>query len=116
MVTGINDRYQQKILTKDILCKSKGKFDGSQCKSNQKWNNNKCRCEWKFPEKHNALEKYYIWNLAKCSCENGEYLAIAIDNSLITCNEITNTTNTNTDNASIIVSRNVTGTMPTYTA
>ena len=40
MITGINE---SKILTKDITCKCKCKFDGRKCNSNQKWN--KCECE-----------------------------------------------------------------------
>ena len=35
------------------------------------------------------MRKYYIWNPAICSCENGKYLASIIDDSVITCNEIT---------------------------
>ena len=34
------------------------------------------------------MQKYYIWNPAICSCENGKYLASIIDDSVITCNEI----------------------------
>ena len=34
------------------------------------------------------IKKYYIWNLAACSCENGKYLASIIDHSVITCDEI----------------------------
>ena len=37
MITG-----KSKILTKDISCKCKCKFDGRKCNSNQKWNNNNC--------------------------------------------------------------------------
>ena len=33
-------------------------------------------------------KKYYIWNPATCSCENGKYLARIIDDSVITCDEI----------------------------
>ena len=39
MITRINE---SKILTKDVLCKCKYKFDGRKCKSIQKWNNDKC--------------------------------------------------------------------------
>ena len=40
MITG---RNEQKILTNDISCKYKSKFDGRKCNSDQKWNNDKCR-------------------------------------------------------------------------
>ena len=33
-------------------------------------------------------KKDYIWNPATCSCENGQYLARIIDDSVITCDEI----------------------------
>ena len=39
MITGKND---SKILTKEISCECKCKFDGRKCNSNQKWNNDKC--------------------------------------------------------------------------
>ena len=35
------------------------------------------------------FEKDYIWSPATCSCENGEYLASVIDDSVIMCAEIT---------------------------
>ena len=80
MITGKNE---SKILTKDISCECKCKFDGRKCYSNQKWNTNKCRCECK---KHHICEKDYIWNPA--ACENGKYLVSIIDDSVITCDEI----------------------------
>ena len=73
MITGKNE---SDILTKDILCQCKCKFDGRMCNSNQKWNNNKCQCECK---KYHICEKGYFWNPATCSCENGKYLASIID-------------------------------------
>ena len=33
-------------------------------------------------------KKDYIWNPATCSCEYGKYLASAIDDSMVTCDEI----------------------------
>ena len=39
MITGINE---SKILTKDISCKRKCRFDRKKCSSDQWWNNNKC--------------------------------------------------------------------------
>ena len=81
----ITGKNESKILTKDISCECKCKFDKRKCKSNQKWNNDKCRCEC---EKHHICEKYYIWNPATCSCENGKYLASIIDDSVFTYDEI----------------------------
>ena len=68
---------------KKISCKCKCKLDGRKCNSNQKWNNNKCWCSCK---KQNVCEKYYIWNPAAYSCENGKYLASIIANLVIMCN------------------------------
>ena len=39
-------------------------------------------------KKHWVHEKYYIWNPATCSCENGKYLASIIYDLVITCDEI----------------------------
>ena len=44
IITGINE---SKILTKDVSCECKCKFDGRKCNLNQKWNNDKCQCECK---------------------------------------------------------------------
>ena len=44
MITGKNE---SKVLTNDISCESKYKFDGKKYNTNRKWNNNKCRCECK---------------------------------------------------------------------
>ena len=82
MITGKNE---SKILTKDISCKCKYKFDGRKCNLNQNWNNVKFRCECK---KHHISEKDYIWNPSTCTCENGKYLASIIDDLVITCDEI----------------------------
>ena len=81
MITG---KSESKILTKDISCKCKCKFDGKKCNSDQWWNNDKCLCECK---KCHACKKDYIWNPATCSCQNGKYLASIMDDSAITCDE-----------------------------
>ena len=39
-------KNESKILTKDISCECKCKFDGRNCNCNQCWNNDKCRCEY----------------------------------------------------------------------
>ena len=83
MITGINE---SKTLTKHISCECKCRFDGKKHKFNQKWNNYKCRSECKI---HHICGKDFIQNPASCSCKNGNYLASIIDNSVITCDEIT---------------------------
>ena len=40
------------------------------------------------------VKKYYIWNAATCSGENGKYLASITDDSLISCDEIIEETKT----------------------
>ena len=40
-------------------------------------------------------EKDYIWNPTSCSCENGQYLANNIDDSVMSCDEIIEETNFN---------------------
>ena len=84
MFNMITRKNESKILTKDISCECKCKFDGRKCHSSQKWNNDKCRCECK----KYLREKDYIWNLATCSCKSGKYLASIIDDSVITCDKI----------------------------
>ena len=44
---------ESKLLTKDISCECKCKFNGRKCNSNSKWNNGKSRCECK---KHHICE------------------------------------------------------------
>ena len=39
-------------------------------------------------------EKAYFWNPATCSCENGKYVTGIIDNSVIMCHKIIDTTKT----------------------
>ena len=36
----------------------------------------------------NVIEKDYIWNPSKCSCEGGKYLASIMDDSANMCDEI----------------------------
>ena len=60
-------------------------MDGRKCNSDQRHNNDKCQCECK---KIHVCEKDYVWDPAACNCENGKYLAIIKDNSVITCDEL----------------------------
>ena len=83
MITGIN---ASKTVVKHTSCECKYRFDGRKCNSDQWWNNDKCRCECK---KRHVCEKDYVWNPATCNCENGKYLASIMDDSVITCDEIT---------------------------
>ena len=55
------------------------------CNSDQWWKNDKCWCECK---KCYACEKDYVWNPVTCNCENGNYLASTMDDSVIMCDEI----------------------------
>ena len=41
----------------------------------------------KIQKKH-VCKKDYIWNPATCSCKNGKYLEIIIDDSVVTCGEV----------------------------
>ena len=40
-------------------------------------------------QKNSYFDKDYIWNPATCSCENDKHLASIIDDSVITCDEVT---------------------------
>ena len=40
------------------------------------------------------FEKYYIWNPATCSCEDGKYVGSIIDDSVITYDEVIEETKT----------------------
>ena len=40
------------------------------------------------------MKKDYIWNPATSSCKNDKYLASIIEDSVITCDEVINTTKT----------------------
>ena len=85
MITGINE---SKILTKHVSYKCEYKLHSRKCSWNQIWNNNKYQYVCKNLKNIVHGKKYYIWNLATCSCENGKYLASIIDNSVIMCDEI----------------------------
>ena len=66
MIVGINE---SNILTKQISCECKCKFDSRKYNSNQKWNNDKYRCASKNPNGQKACQKDYIWNPITCSCK-----------------------------------------------
>ena len=74
IIIGINE---SRILTKDISCKSKCKFDGRKWNLNQKWNNDKFRCECKNPKESNVCKKKLYLESCYMCCENGKYLASA---------------------------------------
>ena len=44
---------------------------------------------------YSIWDKYYVWNLSTCSCENGKYLANIMDDSKITFYEIIDVKETN---------------------
>ena len=83
LITGIN---KLNTLTKHIPCKCECKFDRWKCSSDQWWDNDKCWCECK---KCHVCGKDYVWNSATCNFENRKYLASIMDDSMITCDEIT---------------------------
>ena len=66
MIVGING---SKLLTKNISCECKCKFDCRKNNSNQKWNGDKYRCACKNLNKQKACEKGYIWDPITCSCK-----------------------------------------------
>ena len=80
MITGKN---QSKRFKRGISCKCKCKFDEKKCNWNEKWNNVDASVK-----RHYLCEKYYIWNLATCSCKNRKCLPSIIDDSVITFDEI----------------------------
>ena len=91
MITGVN---KLRTLTKHISYKYKCKFFRRKCNSNQKWNNKECRCECKNLKELHVCKKYYIWNPATCSCKNGKYLPRIVDDIVIRCDKVIETTKT----------------------
>ena len=89
MITGI---IESKTLTKHISYECKCKLDGRNCNLDQWWENDKCWCQCK---KRHVYEKYYVWNLDTCYCEDGKYLASIITDSAIMCDEIEEETDFN---------------------
>ena len=83
IVIGINE---SKTLTNHISFECKCKFHGRKCNSDQWWNNDKCRCECK---KRHVCEKDYVSNPSKRNCKNGKYLPGVMDDSVIICDEVT---------------------------
>ena len=82
----------QKYYKKHVSCKCECNSDGRRGNSNQKWNNDKCRYECKNPKEYNLCKKDYIWNPATCSYGNAKNLGSNIENLVITCDEIIETT------------------------
>ena len=79
-------------LTKHISCVRKSNFDDRKRNLNQKWNNVQFQCGCKNLKEHHVCEKDYFCNPATRNCEN--YLGSIIDDSVITCDEIIDTTKT----------------------
>ena len=48
-------------------------------------------------KKRHVCEKDYIWNAVTYKCEKGKYLASFMDNSVITCDEIIESYNKDTN-------------------
>ena len=81
----IADINESKTLTKHLSCECKCKFDVNVIQINGVIII-KCQCECK---KIRVCEKDYIWNLVTRICENGKYLTSIMDDSAITCDEVT---------------------------
>ena len=62
------------------------------CNSNQKENNDKYQGECNNLKEPHVCEKYYIRNPPTCSCQNDKYVGNIIDDSVITCDKIIETT------------------------
>ena len=89
MKAGINEL---KTLTKYISCECKCKFDRGKCNSDQWWNNNK----------RHFCEKDYISNPATCDFKNWKYLESIMDDSVIVCDEIIESPNTQTNKQKLL--------------
>ena len=78
-------KIESEVLTKDISCECKCKFEGKNVFQIKSGITRYVDCECK---KRHICEKEYMWNPVTCSCKNGKYLASVIDDSVITCDEI----------------------------
>ena len=83
IITGINE---SKTLATHVSRECKFKFDEKNPVQINGGINDKYACECK---KRHVWEEDCIWDIASCSCDNGKYLADIVDNSVITCDEIT---------------------------
>ena len=82
IITGINEL---KTLTKHISCECKCKFDGK----NVVQINGGTTINVDMSVKNVVyVKKYYVWNPATQSCENGKYCTSIMGDSAITCDEI----------------------------
>ena len=93
----IKRTYEGKTLIKHISYECKCKFDSTTCDSVQKYNNDISHCGVK--------------NLRGCICENGRYLKIIANDSVIASDEIISITNSVSINVANSVSTNVTSTL-----
>ena len=87
MIARINEAKTLKHLSCNCDCK----FDSAACNSNQKWNNETCQCKCK---NYQTCKEDCCCPIT-CICENGKYLGIIIDNSVIVCDDITDSVSTN---------------------
>ena len=55
---------------------------------------------WRECNKRYVCEKDYVWNPALYNCENWEYLASIMDDSAITCDEVIESYNEDTETKS----------------
>ena len=92
MIAGING---SKTLTKHISCKCKCKTDAKKCNSNQKCNSDKYWCECKNLKEHHVGVKCYILNPSTRTYDNTKCLESNIGELVLLCNEIIETTKSN---------------------
>ena len=79
------------MITKNISCNCKCKFNSTLSNSNQKWNNKTCQDEC---NNYHKGKKVYSWNRTTCMCDNSNYLKNIGDSSVIACDEIISVMNT----------------------
>ena len=75
-----------KNFNKNISCDCKCRFNGEKFNSHQWWNTDKCWCDCK---NCHVCEKDYSLNFSRDSCKNTKYWASIMNDSAITCDEIT---------------------------
>lgn len=95
-------------MVKHIKCGYKCKFNSITCNSNRRWNNDKCQYECK---NYLTCKKFHIWSLNICIYENGKYLKIIADTSVITSDKIINATDSVWTNVTHSIPTNLTSTV-----
>ena len=79
------------MITKNISCNCKCKFNSTVSNSKQKWNNKTYQDEC---NNYHKGKKVYSWNPTTCMCDNSNYLKSIADSSVVACDEIISVMNT----------------------